>query len=382
MTDPTNKDWFTLARQPQEPLSPGGATLVGDGLARWKACFRPLLRYLARRETVLALSGGGMAMAAHVSVLRVLELLDVSPTRIYGTSAGAVVGGFRAAGMSTDEIESALLDIRSSDDLFGFASRYPALRLVAGAIRRSFVSPSLKDAGIYNLDRVEGHAEDILKRYVGGVPTMGELELPFHCVAVDIGTGAPSDRAAPVRKVIFSRETTPNVRLSDAIGASMSIPGVITPKRMDGRYYIDGASLEHLPILAAHNDWLARRRRRFPRERLAVIGSDLGYAGETLPERELADPIDLIVHARRLQERAITYYNLRMCHRPSRGRSVILVRPGRVRMELHEIEKMRGCLHSAYGEVVEQLSGDGFLDETNAAIEQAGSLLGLRSDQR
>ncbi|MFH1501791.1 MAG: patatin-like phospholipase family protein [Candidatus Eisenbacteria bacterium] len=377
MTDSPDNRWFTLARQPQEPLSQGGATLVGADLAEWRRRFRPLLRYLARRETVLALSGGGMAMSAHASILRVLELLGVSPTRIYGTSAGAVIGGFRAAGMSTADIEAALLDIRSADALFGFASRYPALRLVAGAIIRTFVRPSMKEAGIYDLDRVEGHIEDILTRYVGGVPTMGELELPFYCVAVDIGTGASVSGAAdPVRKVVFSREATPDVRLSDAIGASMSIPGVITPKRLGGRYYIDGAALEHLPVLAAYNDW-TRRRKRFPRSRLAIVASDLGYAGETLPERELADPIDLVVHSRRLQERAITYYNLLMCHRPRRRCSVIMVRPGGIRIELHEVTKMRACLHSAYEGTVEQLSGRDFLRETNASIERAGSFLGL-----
>ena len=76
MTDATDKSWFTLARQPQEPLSPGAATLVGPEFARWKRKFRPLLRYLARRETVLVLSGGGVAMSAHASIVRVRELLD------------------------------------------------------------------------------------------------------------------------------------------------------------------------------------------------------------------------------------------------------------------------------------------------------------------
>jgi predicted patatin/cPLA2 family phospholipase len=213
-------------------------------------------------------------------------------------------------------------------------------------------------------------------KYVGDVPRMGDLPVPLSCVAVDIGTGSPGDRDDPVRKVVFSSQATPDVRVSDAIGASMSIPGVITPKRIDGRYYIDGAALEHVPVLTAHSDW-TRRRRRFRRDRLAILASDLGYAGETLPEKELSDPIDLVVYSRRLQERAITYYNVARCHRPRHGSSVIIVRPSGVRIDLHEVEKMRECLHAAYTDAVRQLSGPGFLDETARSLQRATAFLGL-----
>ncbi len=378
MSGERSRGWFTLARQPQEPLAEGAPTLSGEGLARWKNRFAPFVKHVGKGETVLALSGGGMAMPAHISLLRVLELLDVAPTRIYGTSAGAVVGGLRASGMSTDDIEAAMLDIRSADDLFGFAARHPALRLVTGAIKRSILGHTFKEAGIYDLKRVEGYVEDILMKYVGRVPRMSELEMPFHCVAVDIGTGA--EAGLPVVKRVFSAETTPDVPVADAIGASMSIPGVITPKLIDGHYYIDGAAVEHLPILTAYSDWRRRSRRFFPRP-LAIIASDLGYVGESLPESELADPVDLIVFARRIQERTITSYNMLLCHRPRRGSSVILVRPNSVQVELYEIEKVRQCLRSAYEDVVLQLSGDDFMSGTTDSIARACESMNLPGER-
>ncbi len=374
MSEENGSSWFTLARQPQEPLSAGSPTLTGDALERWKRRFSPFLKHLRGKEVVLALSGGGMAMPAHISLLRVLELLDVRPSRIYGTSAGAVIGGLRASGMTTDEIETAMLEIRSADELFGFAARHPALRLVTGAIKRSIVGHTFKEAGIYDLQRVEGHVEKILMKYVGRVPKMSELPMSFHCLAVDIGTG--SEAGLPVRKTVFSAETTPDVPVTDAIGASMSIPGVITPKRIGDHYYIDGAAVEHLPILVALNDWRRRRRRFLPR-RLAIIASDLGYAGESMLETELADPVDLIVFSRRLQERTITGYNLLLCHRPRRGSSVILVRPRSVQVELYEIEKIRRCMMSAYEDIVEQLSSEDFMSETAASIARASRSMDL-----
>lgn len=369
-TPPENLGWFSLTRQPQEPLAPGAPTLSGRALDVWREQFRPLLRHVSRREVVLALSGGGMSMPSHVSVLRVLELIGIRPTRIYGTSAGAVVGGLRAAGLSTAELESVMLDITSADKLFGFGARHPALRLVTGAVRRTFVRPSLDDAGIYRLSRVEDYVEKTLRQYVGREPTLGELPMPFACVAVDIGTGEEDDVGRDtVRKVVFSSADTPDVPLSDAIGASMSIPGVITPKKIGERYYIDGASIEHLPIAAARNDWLSRRR--WLGRRLAIIAVDLGYTGDTLPKEELVDPIDLVIYSRRLQERAITFYNLQACHRPLRGSSVILVRPKTLSAELHEVEKIPAFLHDSYREAVTLLAGKGYMDETRRALARA-----------
>ena len=355
-------------------MVPGGATLSGRDLEKWRERFRPLLRYLSRREVVLALSGGGMSMPSHVSILRVLELLGVRPTHIYGTSAGAVVGGLRAAGLSTSDLEQVMLDIKSADQLFGFASRHPALRLVTGAVRRTFVRPSLDDAGIYKLSRVEDYVEGVLSKCVGKDPKLCELEVPFSCVAVDIGTGQADDTGrAMVRKAVFSSGDTPEVSLSDAIGASMSIPGIITPKRIGERYYIDGATIEHLPIATAHRDWAAHGRRF--RRPLAIIAADLGYGGHTPAGEDLADPIDLVVYSRRLQERAITFYNLQDCHRPRRGSTVILLRPRTFSAELHEVEKIPAFLHAAYGEATKLLAGKGFLDETRRTLLKASTFL-------
>lgn len=53
----------------------------------------------------LALSGGGARGGAHVGVLKALEELDVPIHCIAGTSMGAIIGGFYAAGYSPEEIE-------------------------------------------------------------------------------------------------------------------------------------------------------------------------------------------------------------------------------------------------------------------------------------
>jgi len=317
--------WFSLTRQPQEPLAPGGVTLESEDLAEWVEQFRPFLKYLRRKEVILALSGGGMSMPCHVSALRVLELLSVPISRIYGTSAGAVIGGLFAAGLSTSELERVMLDIGSPDELFGFASRLPTLRFMTGAVVRTLTKPSFETSGLYSLTKVEDYVERLLIRYVGRVPRMGELKLPVTCVAFDIGTGRPSSsRPESARKTIFSRDATPDVRLSEAIGASMSIPGALTPKKIGERYYIDGSAVEHLPIATAFEEWLERKSFR---SRQVTIAVDLGYGGEAPHEDTLCTPTDLMMYSNNVRERALTQFNMLRCHRPRRGSSVVLVRP-------------------------------------------------------
>ncbi len=61
-----------------------------------------------RPSVGLALSGGGARGAAHLGVIRVLEEHRIPIDYIAGTSIGAYVGGLYSAGMSVDDIETAM----------------------------------------------------------------------------------------------------------------------------------------------------------------------------------------------------------------------------------------------------------------------------------
>ena len=368
-------DWFSLARQPQDPLSRDGATLIGEDLERWKKQFSPLLRFLRRKKVVVALSGGGMAMPCHVSVLRVLELLGVSVDGIYGSSAGAVIGGLRAAGLTVAELEQAMLDITDPDELFGFAARHPAMRLVAGEVVRAFAGRSFERAGIYGSTRLDEYLRNLLQRYVGRPPKLSELSTPFSCVAFDMGTGSPDpQRREKTAKHVFSCGTAPDLNLADAIGASMAMPGTLPPKEIDGRFYLDGAIVEHLPIATAFHDWQSTRR--FGRPRTVVIAVDLGYGGNAPSEKALSHPMSLVSYSTRIQSRAITDCGLLYCHRPRRGFSIILLRPRTISVGICDVEKIPAAMRTAYEETLRQLSGHGFLDLTVEHIRRARTFLG------
>src|SRR5512135_3661963 len=63
----------------------------------------------------LALGGGGAKGLCHIAFLKALDELGVRPALMAGTSIGAVIGGFYAAGLSGAEIEQELFTIRLRD---------------------------------------------------------------------------------------------------------------------------------------------------------------------------------------------------------------------------------------------------------------------------
>ena len=70
-----------------------------------------------RPKIGLALSGGGSKAGAHIGVLKVLEEHRIPVDYVAGTSAGAIIGGLYASGLSPDEIETAIGSIDWADIL-------------------------------------------------------------------------------------------------------------------------------------------------------------------------------------------------------------------------------------------------------------------------
>ncbi len=188
----------------------------------------------------LALQGGGAKGFAHIGVLRWLEENHIPIEMIAGTSMGGLIGGFYAMGMSPDEMEAFVgaldwkellggqvpfkfLSVRRKEDRLAYPNR---LNL---GLRNGIQLPSGLNSGHgigLILDRVTLPYYDLRD--------FDALPIPFRCVAVDLATG---------EKKVFSEGS-----LSDALRATMSIPGVFSPVRQNGHIYIDGGVLNNLPV--------------------------------------------------------------------------------------------------------------------------------------
>lgn len=189
----------------------------------------------------LALSGGGARGGAHVGVLKALEELDVPIHCIAGTSMGAIIGGFYAAGYSPEEIEQIMSGMDWSRALSDSPERGDR-SMRKKEVEAEFLIPYR--LGYNNgrfqaaLGAIQGqHLDQVFQRILQPAApayAFDALPIPFRAVATDLVTG---------EAVVLSSGS-----LADALRASMSVPGVFAPVRIDGRILVDGGMSNNLPV--------------------------------------------------------------------------------------------------------------------------------------
>ncbi len=223
------------------------ALAFGTALAMLTAC---CLRLEAQTVPVaaplnprigLALSGGGARGIAHLGVLKVLEELRIPISCVTGTSMGAIVGATFAAGRSPAEMEKLVLE---ADWNVIFRDKPPRDEI---AVRRkiddykTLFAPEfgVKDGalalpkGVLVGITIESFFRSMVTPAFD-ITDFRKLPIPFRAMATDIetGEGVALDHGS----------------LSQAMRASMSVPGAMSPVEIDGRLLVDGGIADNLPI--------------------------------------------------------------------------------------------------------------------------------------
>jgi NTE family protein len=165
-----------------------------------------------RPSVGIALGGGAARGFAHIGVLRTLLAHGIRPDVIAGTSIGAIVGGLYAA---------------SRLDAFEDWCRQLNMRRVLG-----YLDFTIGGSGLIGGNRLGRRLEETL-----GDITFAELPVRFAAIATEIHTG---------HEIWLTRG-----RLFEALAASYALPGIFPPKRIGGRWLMDGALVNPLPISAA-----------------------------------------------------------------------------------------------------------------------------------
>lgn len=189
----------------------------------------------------LVLGGGGARGAAHIGVLKELERQRIPVDVITGTSMGAIVGGLYASGMSAAELETLV----GSLDWAGALSDKPNREDLSFRRKQDDAEfPIDFELGVRGTDLVlpkgviQGQKLDILLRELtlrtSHIRDFDDLPIPFRAIASDIGRG--------------EAYVMGNGDLARAIRASMSVPGVFAPVRINGRLLVDGGIIGNLPI--------------------------------------------------------------------------------------------------------------------------------------
>ncbi len=187
----------------------------------------------------LVLSGGGAKGFAHVSVLKKLEEAGVRIDYIAGTSMGAIIGGLYASGYNAEELDSVLrvydLNGLVRDDLPREVSSFyqkendGKYAISLPLVKRRIELPSAVSTG-QNAFNIFSQ----LTEHVHEVDDFSKLDIPFFCMATNLETG---------EEVVLDKGFLP-----EAIRASGSFPGLLTPVKVDGKVLVDGGIVDNFPV--------------------------------------------------------------------------------------------------------------------------------------
>jgi NTE family protein len=150
----------------------------------------------------LVMSSGFFSFFAHTGVLQALHARGLSPAHVAGSSAGALVTGAWAAGLSPDELAAVLARLTRAD----FWDPRPGAGLLAG---KKF---------------------DALLRRILPVTSFERCSVPVRVSVFDV-----------LRRRTAVRERGD---LVDAIRASCAVPLMFHPVWIEGRPYLDGGILD------------------------------------------------------------------------------------------------------------------------------------------
>lgn len=192
----------------------------------------------------LVLGGGGARGVAHVGVLKVLEQEGIAVDYIAGTSMGAIVGALYASGYSAAEIEAFIATIDWNDALTDVSSRdlQSIQRKIDERVLPSSLELGIKQGQIQTPQGlIQGqHLNLMLRKLLAGqqnIDHFDQLSIPFRAVACDIATGEAV--------ILESGDLVESVR------ASMSVPGVFQPVKINGRLLVDGGVVDNVPVQVA-----------------------------------------------------------------------------------------------------------------------------------
>lgn len=158
----------------------------------------------------IALGSGSAKGWAHIGVINALEHMGIRPSIVVGTSIGALVGAAYAA----DRIDklSAWVNEISWTDTF------------------SYLDLTVLRGGLIQGDRVL----DEIEREIFGDILIEELSKPFATVATHIDNG---------NEIWFKKGS-----VRQAVRASIALPGLFTPVKIEERWLIDGGLVNPIPI--------------------------------------------------------------------------------------------------------------------------------------
>lgn len=164
---------------------------------------------MSRPKLGIALGGGAARGWAHIGVLKTLIEAGIQPDIVAGTSIGAVAGACYVTG--------------KLDTLEDFACGLTRRRMFG------FLDFNFGGSGLITGQRLGSRLENHFQHF-----NIEQLDRKFVAVATELGTG---------HEVWLNKGS-----LVNALKASFALPGIFRPVQINGRWLIDGALVNPIPV--------------------------------------------------------------------------------------------------------------------------------------
>ena len=206
---------------------------------------------LHAQKVGLVFSGGGAKGLAHIGTLKALEENQIPIDYITGTSMGGIVGAMYAAGYSPAEIEEIAVskDFQNwvngrytSDYTFYFQKNAPNASMITAKVaidtgfHLNFRSNLINDIPLnFAFLELFAQASAVSK------DNFDNLFVPFRCMVADV----LSQKSITVSKG----------SLAEAVRATMTVPIIYRPIKLEGKYVFDGGLYNNFPADVMERDF-------------------------------------------------------------------------------------------------------------------------------
>ncbi len=199
---------------------------------------------LKKPETIkvgLVFSGGGARGMSHIGVLKALVENNIPVDLIVGCSVGSIVGGFYAAGYNANSLSQIMRQINWQEiysdetyrnNLFWSQKSTPRRHILELRFDRGIpYIPSAISPGQRVFDLIYSY---LLRANFQAANNFNNLKIPFRAVATDLISG---------KKIVLRSGD-----LAEAISASVAVPLLFAPVKMNGMWLVDGGIRDNLPV--------------------------------------------------------------------------------------------------------------------------------------
>lgn len=196
---------------------------------------------LKRKKVAVVLSGGGAKGMAHIGALKVIERAGIPIDIITGTSMGSIVGGLYATGKDAHTLDSIVrvqdwtVVLSDRDDL-SLQSLHERKKQNTYIYTRSIQlhkQEEVTGGGFVRGKNIGMLFQKLTMPYTDSID-FSRLPIPFACVATNMVDNT---------EYVFHGGL-----LSQAMRASMAIPGAFSPIRLGDMVLVDGGLQNNFPV--------------------------------------------------------------------------------------------------------------------------------------